>query len=56
VIAHVAGLPVEEALLPLAGWTCAALVAARGWLASRAGCRTARRCLESAARSGQRLE
>jgi hypothetical protein len=35
VIAHVAGLPVEEALVPLAGWGAAALVVARGWWARR---------------------
>ena len=34
-IAHVGGLPVEEALLPLASWTGAGLVLARAWLATR---------------------
>jgi hypothetical protein len=30
-IAHVGGLPVEEALLPLSAW----LLLARGWIAAR---------------------
>ncbi len=34
-IAHVGGLPVEEALLPMASWMGAGLVLARAWLASR---------------------
>ncbi len=33
-IAHVAGLPVEEALLPLASWAGAGLLLARGWIAT----------------------
>jgi hypothetical protein len=39
-IAHVAGLPLEEVLLPLAGWAGAGLVLARGWLVSRLGRRS----------------
>jgi len=35
VIAHVAGMPVEEALLPLASWAGAGLLLARGWVVSR---------------------
>jgi hypothetical protein len=35
VIAHVGGVPVEEALLPLAGWASAGLVLARALLAAR---------------------
>ena len=34
-IAHVAGVPVEEALLPFASWAGAGLLLARGWLSSR---------------------
>ena len=33
--AHVGGVPVEEALLPLVGGAPAALLLARAWLASR---------------------
>ena len=33
--AHVGGVPVEEALLPLVSWASAALLLARGWLVSR---------------------
>jgi hypothetical protein len=36
-IAHVGGVPVEETLPLLVGWVGAALVLARGWLASRRG-------------------
>jgi hypothetical protein len=35
VIAHVAGAPVEEALLPLLGGVGTGLVLARAWVASR---------------------
>jgi hypothetical protein len=34
-LAHVAGMPVEEALLPLVGGASAAMVLARAWLGSR---------------------
>ena len=34
-IAHVGGMPVEEALLALASWAGAGLLLARGWVASR---------------------
>ena len=34
-IAHVGGVPVEEALLPWAGGAGAALLVARVWVASR---------------------
>jgi hypothetical protein len=34
-VAHVGGVPVEEALLPLVGGACAALVLARAWLGAR---------------------
>ena len=34
-IAHVAGVPVEETLLPLVPCVGAGLVLARGWVASR---------------------
>ena len=34
-IAHVGGLPVEEALLPLVSGASAALLLARAWLVSR---------------------
>ena len=34
-IAHVAGVPLEEALLPLASWAGAGLLLARGWIVSR---------------------
>ena len=34
-LAHIAGVPVEEALLPLASWAGAGLLLARGWLRSR---------------------
>ncbi len=33
--AHVSGVPVEEALLPLVGGASAALALARAWLGSR---------------------
>ena len=33
--AHVGGVPVEEALLPLVSWASAALLLARGWLVPR---------------------
>jgi hypothetical protein len=36
VIAHVGGVPVEEALVPVAGWAAAGLVLARAWLGARA--------------------
>jgi hypothetical protein len=35
VIAHVGGVPLEEALLPLASWAGAGLVLARACLAAR---------------------
>jgi hypothetical protein len=35
VIAHVAGMPVEETLLPLVGGAGAGLLLARAWIASR---------------------
>jgi hypothetical protein len=35
VIAHVGGMPVEEALLPLASCAGTGLVLARAWVASR---------------------
>jgi hypothetical protein len=38
IFAHIGGVPVEEALLPLAGGASAALVLARGWLGSRVRC------------------
>jgi hypothetical protein len=34
VIAHVGGVPVEEALLPLATWAGVGLLLVRGWVAS----------------------
>ena len=34
-IAHIGGVPVEEALLPVASWAGVGLVAARAWLAAR---------------------
>ena len=34
-IAHVAGLPVEEAVVPLMSWAGAGLLLARGWIAAR---------------------
>ena len=34
-IAHIGGVPVEEALLPLASWAGIGLVLARAWLAAR---------------------
>jgi hypothetical protein len=34
-IAHIAGVPVEEMLLPLAGWAGAGLLLARGWIVAR---------------------
>jgi hypothetical protein len=35
VIAHVSGVPVEEALPALVGWASVGLALARGWVASR---------------------
>jgi hypothetical protein len=35
VIAHVGGVPIEEALLPLVSWAGAGLLLARAWVASR---------------------
>jgi hypothetical protein len=34
-IAHVGGLPLEEAILPLVGWGGGGLLLARGWIVSR---------------------
>jgi hypothetical protein len=35
VIAHIGGVPVEEALLPLATWAGGGLLLARAWIRSR---------------------
>jgi hypothetical protein len=35
VIAHVGPVPVEEMLVPVAAWSGAGLLLARGWIASR---------------------
>jgi hypothetical protein len=35
IIAHVGGVPVEEALPPMATWAGVGLLLARGWVASR---------------------
>ena len=44
ILAHIGGLPVEEALLPLTGGASAGLLLARAWIASRVSFRrTARR-------------
>jgi hypothetical protein len=35
IIAHIGGVPVEEAVLPMATWLGVGLLLTRGWVASR---------------------